>query len=92
MPQLFKVGPWRVYFWSNESNPLEPVHVHIAEGMPGPDATKVWITRSGKCIVANNTSRIPRGMLHSLLMQIEANSDWICDKWLERFGEITFYC
>ena len=32
MPQVFKIGSYWVYFWSNESKPLEPVHVHIAEG------------------------------------------------------------
>ena len=23
-----------IYFWSNENNPVEPVHVHIVEGKP----------------------------------------------------------
>jgi hypothetical protein len=27
MPQVFKMGPYLVYFWSNENEPLEPVHV-----------------------------------------------------------------
>ncbi|ADB47066.1 DUF4160 domain-containing protein [Acidaminococcus fermentans] len=47
MPQLFRIGPYLIYFWSNENNPVEPVHVHIAEGKPSPNATKVWITESG---------------------------------------------
>ena len=25
MPQVFKMGPYLVYFWSNENEPLEPV-------------------------------------------------------------------
>ena len=49
MPQVFKIGPYWVYFWSNEGRPLEPIHVHVAEGSPAPNATKIWITRSGKC-------------------------------------------
>ena len=32
MPQIFRIGSYIVYFWSNEGIPLEPVHVHIAEG------------------------------------------------------------
>jgi len=24
MPQVFKIGPYWVYFWSNENDPLEP--------------------------------------------------------------------
>ena len=31
MPQLFKIGSYVVYFWINEQDPLEPVHVHIAK-------------------------------------------------------------
>ena len=30
MPQVFKVGSYWVFFWTNEGKPLEPVHVHIA--------------------------------------------------------------
>ena len=51
MPQLFKVGSYVIYFWINESNPLEPVHVHIAQVRPSPYATKIWITRSGRCLL-----------------------------------------
>ncbi len=34
MPQIFKIGSYTVYFWMNEGNPLEPVHVHVAKGIP----------------------------------------------------------
>jgi len=54
MPQIFKVGPYWVYFWSNENEPLEPVHVHISPGAPNGGATKVWITQAGKCYVCHN--------------------------------------
>lgn len=40
MPQIFKVGGYLVYFWTNESNPLEPIHVHVSAGKPSPNATK----------------------------------------------------
>lgn len=58
MPQLFKIGSFIVFFWSNEGMPEEPVHVHITEGRPSPNATKIWITKSGKTLIANNNSRI----------------------------------
>ncbi len=54
MPQIFRIGPYIVYFWSNESDPLEPVHVHIAEGRATANGTKVWITGSGKALICNN--------------------------------------
>ena len=49
MPQVFKIGPYWVYFWSNEQEPLEPIHVHVHPGAPTRNATKIWITQSGKC-------------------------------------------
>ena len=54
MPQIFRIGSYIVYFWSNEGIPLEPVHVHIAEGRASANATKVWITRSGHTLLCNN--------------------------------------
>ena len=32
MPQIFKIGSYWVFFWANESDPLEPIHVHVCEG------------------------------------------------------------
>ena len=92
MPQIYKIGPYRIYFWSNESNPLEPVHVHIAEGEPTKDATKIWITKSGKALLANNRSKIPEKRLRNMIHFIEANSEEICSRWLEQFGEISYFC
>ena len=50
-------GKW-IYsiFWSNENN--EPIHVHVTKGKPTPNATKIWLTKSGGCIVASNGSKI----------------------------------
>lgn len=92
MPQVFKVGSYVVFFWIGEGEPLEPVHVHIAEGTPSVNTTKVWITKSGKTLLANNNSKIPTAMLRKLLRIIEANTDRICKKWIEYFDEISFYC
>ena len=40
MPQVFKIGSYWVYFWANENEPLEPIHVHVAQGAPSANATK----------------------------------------------------
>ena len=60
MPQIFKIGSYTVYFWSNEGKPLEPIHVHIAEGRATAAGTKVWIT---SCLLY--TSPSPRDGLLS---------------------------
>lgn len=28
MPQILRIGPYSIHFWSNEGDPLEPIHVH----------------------------------------------------------------
>ena len=92
MPQIFKIGAYWVYFWANENKPLEPVHVHIAEGAPRADATKIWITKSGNCLLCNNNSGIPQNTLRNIMRIIEARSGEVIEKWSEFFGEINYYC
>lgn len=50
MPKIFTIKGYIVYFWSNEND--EPIHVHVAKGAPRPNATKIWLTKSGGCILA----------------------------------------
>ncbi|MBQ9062600.1 MAG: DUF4160 domain-containing protein [Eubacterium sp.] len=92
MPQILKIGAYVVYFWSKENDPLEPVHVHVSEGVPTQNATKIWITKRGKALIANNNSRIFAHQLQKILRIIEANSDLIIARWENYFGEIRFYC
>lgn len=92
MPQIFRIGPYIVYFWSNENKPLEPIHVHVAEGRATANATKIWITSSGKTILCNNNSQIHKKELRNLMRVIEANSNAIISKWYSQFGEIKYYC
>lgn len=92
VPNLFRVGGYLVYFWSNEN--AEPIHVHISRGKPLPNGTKVWLTSAGRCIVASNGSRIPQSDLNELLDVISAQFFMICAKWREHscVDEIKFFC
>ncbi|MGI5947876.1 MAG: DUF4160 domain-containing protein [Lachnospiraceae bacterium] len=92
MPQIFRIGSYTVYFWSNEGEPLEPIHVHITEGRASSAGTKIWITSSGKTVLANNNANIPTKVLRGIMRMIEANSTDIMQKWIEFFGEIQYYC
>ena len=40
MPTVFRYGAFRFFFYSNESSPQEPVHVHVRSG--GYE-TKIWL-------------------------------------------------
>ena len=92
MPQIFKIAGYLVFFWSNESEPLEPIHVHISEGKANANATKIWITSTGKAILAHNSSKIKIQILRKLIRFIEANSKEIEEQWIEHFGEIRYFC
>lgn len=92
MLQVFKIGSYWVYFWANENDPLEPVHVHVAEGKPLSNGTKIWITKSGKCLLCNNNSHIPEKTLRNIMRIIESQSDIVINKWFDMFGEIRYYC
>jgi len=87
MPQVFKIGSYWVYFWSNENEPLEPVHVHVSQGAPSANSTKIWISSHGGCLLCHNNSQIPARTLI-----IEARSAEVIQKWTQYFGSATFYC
>lgn len=92
MPSLFVIGSYKVFFWSNENN--EPIHVHVTKGQPNVNATKVWLTKNGGCIVAHNKEHIPNKELNELLEIIQAQYFLICAAWKRHFktDEIKFYC
>ena len=92
MPQVFKIGGYWVYFWANENDPLEPIHVHVSEGAPSANATKIWITRAGGCYLCHNNSQIPAKTLSNIMKILEARSDEIIRKWLDYFGGARYFC
>ncbi|MCI8308946.1 MAG: DUF4160 domain-containing protein [Clostridia bacterium] len=81
-----------MYFWSNEFG--EPIHVHVSKGKPSQNSTKIWLTKSGGCIVANTGSKIPSQDLNHILEIISLNYFKIISKWKEIQGEgnTKFYC
>ena len=92
MPQIFRMGKYYIYFWTNENEPLEPIHVHIAEGKPVANATKVWITSAVKCLLCNNNSKIPMHTLKNIMRMIEARSSEVINQWYKYFEEIRYFC
>ena len=91
VPSILKIRGYCIYFWSNEN---EPIHVHIAKGVPSENATKLWISKAGGCILANNNSKIPQKELNYLSKIISANYFLILTIWKNHFPdcEIKYYC
>ena len=68
--------------------------MHISKGNPTSNSTKVWLTKSGGTIVANNKSEIPINDLKKILKVINDNYFLILAKWKNYFEgqEFKFYC
>ncbi len=85
MPSLFYALGYKVYFWSNEGKPLEPVHVHVSKGNPSSNATKFWIYSDGSVHLDTNNSKISQRTLNQLSKLLEVHSDEILFAWKEYF-------
>ena len=92
MPSIFEICGYKIYIWSNENN--EPIHVHVSKGKPTQNSTKIWLTKSGGCILSNNNSKIPNNDLNVLLDAITSNYFFIVSYWKKFYeiDEIKFYC
>lgn len=71
---------------------LDPIHVHVSQGAPSSNATKIWITRAGKCYLCHNDSGIPPRVLRNIMAVIEARSEEVIAKWKNFFGEVRYFC
>ena len=80
MPLVLRIDRYCVFFWANEGEPLEPVHVHVSEGNPVPHATKIWLLASGHCRLRSNGSRIPEPALRNIMRVLEAYHEEIVEK------------
>ena len=92
MPRVFKMGPYLVYFWSGESDPLEPVHVHVSDRTPSKDDTKIWLAENGNAVLCHNRGGIPDHVLNRIMEAISARHDDVLTRWKKHFGEVRFYC
>lgn len=92
MPNLYDYLGYTIYFWSNEN--FEPIHVHVSKGSARGKSTKIWLTKNGNCIVANNGSDIPQKDLRKIIRSLESNFFYIVSEWKSFYGieNVKFYC
>jgi len=83
LPQVTRFGKYIIFFWSRETG--EPAHVHVCEGTPQADATKIWMTPMIR--LAHNKSKIPVHDLNLIMKWLVANRNIVMEKWLEHFED-----
>ena len=77
MPTIFRIGPYRFYFYSHEPN--EPPHVHVdREGC----SAKFWLK---KVSLASNLG-FARKELSDLHALVDEHQEQFLDEWYGYFG------
>jgi hypothetical protein len=81
MPVVFRYQGFRFFFYSNEGNPREPVHIHVERAEI---EAKFWLLPSVH--VSYNDGYSAR-TLRELLKLVEANSERIVRAWNDHFRD-----
>ena len=80
MPKVFEWNGYRFHFFSNESDPREPVHVHVTRDRA---TAKFWL--HPVAAVAYNRGHSAK-VLSLLLSVIEARASEIESSWNDHFA------
>lgn len=81
MPTLFKFLGYYIYFWSGDHH--EPPHVHVGQGKPSENDTKIWV--GDTVSLAHNKGHIPNKDLLPILRMIAQNRKRILKAWKQHF-------
>ncbi len=91
MPSFPCVLGFKVFIWSNEGKPLEPIHVHVTKGVPTKNSTKFWIMSNGNVCLADNSSHLSEREISRLKKALADYSDIYIRIWEEYFKEKAKY-
>lgn len=79
MPVVFRYKGYRFFFYSNEGDPLEPLHIHVRKGE---SVAKFWIHPQ---VSIAEAYAIKPAELRKLMQVIEENKELIERFWHEHF-------
>ena len=79
MPTVFRHDGFRFFFYSNEGDPREPVHIHV---MRGGGEAKFWL----QPVAVARSAGFDARTLHELAAIIGDNADRIERAWHEHFS------
>ncbi|KNG95195.1 DUF4160 domain-containing protein [Pseudaestuariivita atlantica] len=80
MPTVFRHDGFRFFFYSNEGDPREPVHIHVMKG--GAEA-KFWV----EPVVIARSSGFDAKTLRSVSMIVADNAHRIKEAWNDHFSD-----
>jgi hypothetical protein len=77
MPTVFRWGPYRAFFYSNEGN--EPAHIHVRSGSK---EAKFWLHDLSVAVNAG----FPPHEIGDIIRHLKQNRDALMGAWNEHFG------
>jgi hypothetical protein len=81
MPELFRYKGYKFFFYSNEGDPPEPLHVHVRKGE---ENAKLWMDPQVRIAYSY---KIDRSMLRELIVVAQENRELIERRWHEHVGD-----
>ncbi len=80
MPVVLRIDGFRFFFYSNEGNPREPIHIHVRQGR---DEAKFWLRPDVR--VAYNDGLTARALNRAERL-VEDHRDLFEGAWNEHFS------
>lgn len=80
MPTVFRYRGYRFFFYSNEGEPLEPLHIHVIKGE---NTAKFWVEPT--VAVAHSYGMSP-SELTKLTKVVDEHKELIRESWNEYFN------
>lgn len=81
MPVVFRYHGYRFFFFCNEGDPREPLHIHIRKAE---NIAKFWINPEVSLV---DSYGFKASELRTLVRIIEQNKDLIREAWHEHFNQ-----
>ena len=81
MPTVLRHDGFRFFFYSNEGDPREPVHIHVMKD--GAEA-KFWVE---PVVRVERSHGFDARILRKLVNVVETNRDLITEAWNEHFRD-----
>jgi hypothetical protein len=91
MPTVRCLFGYNIYVWSDEGNPVEPIHFHVSKGKPSPHADKYWILSNGYIAADQKNRTINRRDSLKIIQSIDNQTvEDIKSEWIRIHGEIKY--
>jgi hypothetical protein len=81
MPVILRYKGYKLFFFSSEGVPREPMHVHV-RGQGG--EAKIWLEPE---VMVASSGGIPSKTLRELVRLVRARRDFFIDSWRDYFDE-----